>query len=97
MVEQGRSRREPAWVHAARVASTAASLAVSQGASVLAVQRMLGHDKPSTTLDVYSDLFDDDLEEVAARLDAARESYSTAYGLRTEVNSEPIEIRSMGL
>jgi integrase len=37
---------------------TAASLAVGRGASVLAVQRMLGHDKPSTTLDVYSDLFD---------------------------------------
>lgn len=76
---------------------TAASLAVSQGASVLAVQRMLGHDKPSTTLDVYSDLFDDDLEEVAARLDSAREGYSTAYSLRTETDSEPIDIQATGL
>lgn len=33
---------------------------------------MLGHDKPSTTLDYYADLFDDDLDDVAARLDAAR-------------------------
>ena len=53
---------------------TAASLAVAAGASVLAVQRMLGHDKPSTTLDVYSDLFDADLDDVASRLDAARTS-----------------------
>lgn len=53
---------------------TAASLAVASGASVLAVQRMLGHDKPSTTLDVYADLFDADLDDVAERLDAARTS-----------------------
>jgi integrase-like protein len=41
---------------------TAASLAVSAGANVKAVQRMLGHAKASTTLDVYADLFDDDLD-----------------------------------
>lgn len=51
---------------------TAASLAVSAGASVLAVQRMLGHDKPSTTLDVYADLFDADLDQVADSLHSAR-------------------------
>jgi integrase len=50
---------------------TAASLAVSAGANVKAVQRMLGHAKASMTLDVYADLFDDDLEVVADRLDAA--------------------------
>lgn len=42
---------------------TAASLAVSQGASVLALQRMLGHDKPNTTLDFYAALFDDDPDD----------------------------------
>lgn len=47
---------------------TAASLAVSAGANVLALQRMLGHKKPSITLDVYSDLFDDDLDSVAEKL-----------------------------
>jgi integrase len=51
---------------------TAASLAVGAGASVLAVQRMLGHEKPSTTLDVYSDLFDGDLDAVAVALEGAR-------------------------
>jgi integrase len=49
---------------------TAASLAVSAGANVKAVQRMLGHSKASMTLDVYADLFDDDLKAVADRLDA---------------------------
>lgn len=51
---------------------TAASLAVKAGASVLALQRMLGHDKPSTTLDVYADLFDEDLDDVATRLTTHR-------------------------
>ena len=32
---------------------------------------MLGHAKASMTLDVYTDLFDEDLDGVAARLDAA--------------------------
>jgi integrase len=49
---------------------TAASLAVSAGANVKAVQRMLRHAKASMTLDVYADLFDDDLDGVATRLDA---------------------------
>ena len=37
---------------------TAASLAISAGANVKAVQRMLGHASAAVTLDVYSDLFD---------------------------------------
>lgn len=51
---------------------TAASLAVSAGASVKAVQTMLGHKSAAMTLDVYSDLFDSDLDDVAARMDAQR-------------------------
>ncbi len=49
---------------------TAASLAVSAGANVKAVQRMLGHASAALTLDRYTDLFDDDLDAVADRLDA---------------------------
>jgi integrase len=45
---------------------------VSAGANVKAVQRMLGHASAAMTLDVYSDLFDDDLEAVAVALDTAR-------------------------
>lgn len=51
---------------------TAASLAVSAGANVKAVQRMLGHASAAMTLDVYSDLVDDDLNSVAVALDRAR-------------------------
>ena len=50
---------------------TAASLAFNAQANVKAVQRMLGHAKASMTLDVYADLFDEDLDDVAANLDAA--------------------------
>lgn len=50
---------------------TAASLAVSAGARVKSVQRMLGHSSAAMTLDVYSGLFDDDLDAVADRMDEA--------------------------
>lgn len=49
---------------------TAASLAISSGANVKVVQRMLGHKSAAMTLDVYADLFPDDLELIAVRLDA---------------------------
>ncbi|MDO5672255.1 MAG: tyrosine-type recombinase/integrase [Actinomycetaceae bacterium] len=48
---------------------TAASLAVSSGAVVKAVQRMLGHKSAAMTLDVYSDLFDDDLDILRGRME----------------------------
>lgn len=51
---------------------TAASLAVQAGAHVKAVQRMLGHASAAMTLDVYADLFDDDLDAVATALDQAK-------------------------
>jgi hypothetical protein len=38
--------------------------------NVLALQRMLGHKSAKTTLDTYSDLFDDDLDAVAVTLHA---------------------------
>ncbi|HEX3199949.1 MAG TPA: site-specific integrase, partial [Propionibacteriaceae bacterium] len=50
--------------------NTAASLAVSAGANVKAVQKMLGHSSAAMTLDVYSGLFDDDLDGVADRMDS---------------------------
>lgn len=51
---------------------TAASLAISAGASVKAVQGMLGHASAVMTLDTYADLFPDDLDRVAEALDEAR-------------------------
>jgi len=49
---------------------TCASLAVSAGANVKALQRMLGHSSAKETLDTYSDLFDEDLDSVAVALNA---------------------------
>lgn len=49
---------------------TAASLAISVGANVKAVQRMLGHASAAMTLDIYAGLFADDLDQVGARLDS---------------------------
>jgi integrase len=49
---------------------TSASLAVSAGANVKAVQKMLGHASAAMTLDVYADLFDRDAEAVADAHDA---------------------------
>lgn len=37
-----------------------------------AAQKMLGHASAATTLDIYADLFDDDLDAVATALDQAR-------------------------
>lgn len=51
---------------------TAASLTVSPGPHAKAVQRMLGHASAAMTLDVYADLFDDDLEAVAHAMRPAR-------------------------
>ncbi|MBJ8339998.1 tyrosine-type recombinase/integrase [Antrihabitans sp. YC3-6] len=51
---------------------TAASLAVSAGVNVKALQRMLGHASAAMTLDTYADLFDEDLDAVGIALDKAR-------------------------
>ncbi|WP_153002070.1 site-specific integrase [Leucobacter chromiiresistens] len=67
---------------------TAASLAISAGANVKAVQRMLGHASAAMTLDTYADLFDDDLDDVAAALSRARSSAIVATALPAESPEE---------
>jgi integrase len=67
---------------------TAASLAVSAGANVKAVQRMLGHQSAAMTLDVYSGLFDADLDGVAERMGAA----GVPDGYRTGTGSTSAEV-----
>ncbi|MCJ0980408.1 site-specific integrase [Rhodococcus sp. ARC_M12] len=64
---------------------TAASLSISAGANVKAVQTMLGHKSAALTLDTYADLFPDDLEAVAEALDLAAMAArrATADSLRT--------------
>lgn len=48
----------------------AAGLLVSAGANVKVVQKQLGHKSAAMTLDVYAELFDDDLDAVRGALDA---------------------------
>lgn len=60
---------------------TAASLAVSAGANVKVVQQMLGHKSAAMTLDVYSDLFDTDLDAVGKRLDKVARAAAVAPAL----------------
>ena len=50
---------------------TFASLAISAGANVKVVQRLLGHSTAAMTLDLYDHLFDDDLAGVADALGKA--------------------------
>jgi integrase len=64
---------------------TAASLAVSAGANVKALQRMLGHKSAAMTLDTYADLFEDDLSAVAERLNE-----------RAMADVDPLLMRSLG-
>lgn len=61
---------------------TAASLAVSAGANVKAVQQMLGHASAKMTLDVYADLFDEDLDSVGIALGKAR---AKAIGIKSGI------------
>jgi integrase len=58
---------------------TAASLAISAGANVKAVQRMLGHASAAMTLDIYADLFDDDLDAVSKALNDAVANSSVGF------------------
>ncbi|XOQ63868.1 MAG: Phage integrase [Bifidobacterium crudilactis] len=62
---------------------TAASIAVHAGANVKALQRMLGHTSAAMTLDVYADLFDSDLDDVARMIDSA-----VAIEVPTDSNAE---------
>ena len=61
-----RAKVQPISPHDLR--HSAASLAVSAGVNVLALARMLGHKDPSVTLRIYADLFDTDLDAIAATL-----------------------------
>ena len=50
---------------------TAGSLALASGASVVTVQKLLGHQSPITTMNVYSHMLPDDFDNLAAAMDKA--------------------------
>jgi hypothetical protein len=58
---------------------TAASLAIASGADVKVVRQMLGHKSATMTLDLYGHLFEDRLDEVADRLNAAARASGDVY------------------
>jgi integrase len=69
----GATTREFPTITPHELRHTCASLAISSGANVKVVQRLLGHATASMTLDRYGHLMSDDLDRVAKALgDAAR-------------------------
>jgi site-specific recombinase XerD len=61
-------------------------LAISAGANVKVVQRLLGHKTAVLTLDRYGHLFPDDLDAVADAFDSA------ADRLRTTPELKPVTV-----
>jgi integrase len=61
---------------------TCVSLAISAGANVTVVQRLLGHKTAVLTLDRYGHLFPDDLDAVATAFDSAADDPRTMGKLR---------------
>ncbi|WP_402465414.1 tyrosine-type recombinase/integrase [Isoptericola aurantiacus] len=71
---------------------TAASLAIAGGASVKAVQRMLGHESPVLTLRTYAGLFEDDLDRLGESMSAqfaAHEPTGPAHDVLTGDGTVP--------
>jgi integrase len=58
---------------------TAGSLALASGASVVTVQKLLGHQSPMTTLTIYAHQLPDDFDNLATALDSAARAAATAY------------------
>ncbi|WP_419707324.1 tyrosine-type recombinase/integrase [Promicromonospora sp. NFX87] len=77
---------------------TAASLAISGGATVKAVQRMLGHESPVLTLSTYAGLFEDDLDALGDTMSAAFQATSfEASGPSTSTDSDtPANVTAIG-
>jgi integrase len=57
---------------------SAGSLALASGASVVTVQKLLGHRNPTVTLNVYSHMLPDDFDNLAAAMESAIGNGQTA-------------------
>lgn len=72
---------------------TAASLAIHSGANIKVVQSMMGHASATMTWDLYGHLYDDDLDNVAERLDAVRAEYlRTTCGQNADSGANVVRI-----
>ena len=76
---------------------TAASLMVQSGANVKTVQRQLGHKSAAMTLDVYADLFDDDLDDLSERMGGLLFSRDVGKMWAQSVSSAVDSLESVGL
>jgi integrase len=77
---------------------TAASLAVSAGANVKAVSEDARPASAAMTLDIYADLFDDDVEAVATALHDARTQENVGkcgHGAASRSTDRPLNPASM--
>ena len=68
---------------------TCASLDISAGANVKALQRMLGHASAAMTLDTYADLFDEDMDKLADAMQDAYENVGKMWA-----NVDPLELKA---
>ncbi|HET7386177.1 MAG TPA: tyrosine-type recombinase/integrase [Nocardioidaceae bacterium] len=66
---------------------TAASLAIRSGANIKVVQTMMGHASATMTWDRYGHLYDDDLDSVAKRLDAAHAEHKQHSRVQSASNN----------
>jgi integrase len=73
----------PAGLNPHELRHSAASMAISAGASIEAVQKMLGHKSATLTLDRYGHLYPDELQNVADRLDSLHASAECAQNVPT--------------
>ncbi|WP_253842708.1 tyrosine-type recombinase/integrase [Mycobacterium colombiense] len=62
---------------------TAGSLAIASGASVVTVQKLLGHQSPITTMNVYAHQLPDDFDTLAAAMDQAISAGQDKIGVKT--------------
>ena len=70
-VRQGRCEGGAENVSPHSLRHTAGSLALASGASVVTVQKLLGHRNATTTMNVYSHMLPDDFDNLAAAMDKA--------------------------
>ena len=60
-------------------------MAISAGASIKVVQKMLGHKSATLTLDRYGHLYQDELQNVADRLDSLHAAAECAQNVPTRL------------
>ena len=70
---------------------TYASLARKSGADLRYVQKTMGHSTPTVTANIYSDLYSDELDQVATNLDQlhATEIHTPTTGQKPDESNQP--------